>query len=84
MRKNIIKVVASALFAATAIVAMGIFAIAFTKFNIIIVLMLSICVVYATIVTDYNDNDDVLIGISVINGVGILALLFALFFIRAL
>jgi len=84
MRKNIIKTIASVLFAVAAITVMGILAIAFTKFNIIIVLMLSICVIYATIVTDYNDNDDVLIGISVINGVGILALLFALFFVRVL
>lgn len=82
MRKNIIKVVASALFAATAIVAMGIFAISFTKFNVITVLMLSVAVIYSVIVIDYNDDDDVSIGISVINGVGLLSIfLFTLFFI---
>ena len=81
MRKNIIKVIASVLFAIAAITVMGILAVAFDTFNIIIVALMMIVIIYSIIAIDYNDDEDSSIGVGVINGTGMLAMLLALFFI---
>lgn len=81
MRKNIIKVIASVLFAITAIITMGVFAIAFELYNILIVLSLLFIVIYVTVVTDYNDNEDVDIAMAAINGTAILSLFIAILYL---
>lgn len=81
MRKNIIKVIASVLFAITAIITMGVFAIAFELYNILIVLSLLFVVIYVTVVTDYNDNEDVDIAMAAINGTAILSLFIAILYL---
>lgn len=81
MRKNIIKVVASVLFAITAIITMGVFATAFALYNIVIALSLLFIVIYVTVVTDYNDNEDVEIAMAAINGTAILSLFIAVLYL---
>lgn len=81
MKKNIIKVIASVLFAITAIITMGVFAIAFELYNILIVLSLLFIVIYVTVVTDYNDNEDVDIAMAAINGTAILSLFIAILYL---